>query len=388
MIYTVPHYYKQFHCTASACKDTCCAGWQIMIDEKTLNKYRRTKGAFGNRLHNSIDWKESSFKQYGRRCAFLNEENLCDIYAEAGPEMLCRTCRNYPRHMEEFEGCREISLSLSCMEAAGIILGCEEPVRFITREKPGEEEYPEFDFLLYTKLMDARDVMTALMQNRLASCKTRSAMVLALAHDLQTRIGKQELFSVDSLLIRYQKEGAVQAFEKKLGGYVIDGRARYELMKKMFLTLDELEVLKQDWPEYKNRLVHNLYGDGPQQYEIRRRAFHASAGNDGEHANRWQIWQEQLMVYFIFTYFCGAVYDQQAFAKIKLAAVSTLLIQEMAQALWQENGNRLLLEDMVDIAHRYSKEVEHSDLNLKKLENIFLEKGRFDLELLIQAVVS
>ena len=31
-------------------------------------------------------WKEGSFKQYHGRCAFLNEENLCDIYSEAGPE--------------------------------------------------------------------------------------------------------------------------------------------------------------------------------------------------------------------------------------------------------------------------------------------------------------
>ena len=62
------------------------------------------------------------FRQYNRRCAFLNEENLCDIYTEAGPEMFCRTCRNYPRHIEEFEGLREISLSLSCPEAARILL--------------------------------------------------------------------------------------------------------------------------------------------------------------------------------------------------------------------------------------------------------------------------
>ena len=72
---------------------------------------------FRNRLHNDIDWKQHVFRQYNRRCAFLNEENLCDIYTEAEPEMFCRTCRNYPRHIEEFEGLREISLSLSCPEA-------------------------------------------------------------------------------------------------------------------------------------------------------------------------------------------------------------------------------------------------------------------------------
>ena len=112
MIYTIPHYYKQFRCIASGCPDTCCAGWAIMIDRKSLENYRHMEGPFGNRLHNSIDWKESSFRQYEGRCAFLNEDNLCDIYAETGPENLCRTCRTYPRHIEEFEGCREISLCM------------------------------------------------------------------------------------------------------------------------------------------------------------------------------------------------------------------------------------------------------------------------------------
>lgn len=29
--------------------------------------------------------------------------------------MFCRTCRNYPRHIEEFEGLREISLSVALL---------------------------------------------------------------------------------------------------------------------------------------------------------------------------------------------------------------------------------------------------------------------------------
>ena len=58
---TKPTFYKEFSCIAGACPDTCCAGWQIMIDEKSLQKYRRFKGSFRNRLHNDIDWKEHSY---------------------------------------------------------------------------------------------------------------------------------------------------------------------------------------------------------------------------------------------------------------------------------------------------------------------------------------
>ena len=110
---TIPHYYKRFRCIASECPDTCCAGWAIMIDHKTLKKYKKIRGTFGRTVRASVNWKEKSFRQRKGRCAFLNKENLCELYLEGGSDYFCRTCRRYPRHIEEFEDCREISLSLS-----------------------------------------------------------------------------------------------------------------------------------------------------------------------------------------------------------------------------------------------------------------------------------
>ena len=75
MEYLYPDYYKKFQCIASKCEDTCCAGWQIAIDERSLKKYKNVKGVFGNRLKNCINWKEQVFEQSYHRCAFLNELN-------------------------------------------------------------------------------------------------------------------------------------------------------------------------------------------------------------------------------------------------------------------------------------------------------------------------
>ena len=99
----------------------------------------------------SIDWEEGAFLQFDRRCSFLNEEKLCDLYEEMGEEFLCRTCREYPRHTEEFENVRELSLSLSCPEAARIILECTEPLIFLSEETKEKEPEPDenFDFLMY-----------------------------------------------------------------------------------------------------------------------------------------------------------------------------------------------------------------------------------------------
>lgn len=382
MLITIPHYYNKFHCIAGECPDTCCAGWQIVIDDRTRRKYENYKGSFGSRLHNSIDWKESSFKQYDRRCVFLNEDNLCDIYQEAGKDMLCKTCRNYPRHIEEFEGSREISLSLSCVEAARLILGCREPVRFLTREKTGEEEYGDFDFFLYTKLEDARDVMMKILQNRKFPMAVRMGAVLALAHDLQRRINRQELFLADGLLERYQKAGALERLQKKFLTYRISGEERFGKIQELYGFFGELEVLKADWPEYVKIRGSRLFGKGKEFYADLRRRFLEKQASD------WDIFLEQLMVYFVFTYFCGAVYDGHAYEKIKLAAVSTLLIGELAMAEWVEDPAVPGLEVFIDAGHRYAKEAEHSDLNLNRLETLFRGKEVCGLESLLGVILS
>ena len=40
MEYTYPQYFYDFQCEASACSDTCCAGWEIDIDDKSYQYTR------------------------------------------------------------------------------------------------------------------------------------------------------------------------------------------------------------------------------------------------------------------------------------------------------------------------------------------------------------
>lgn len=384
---TVPFYYQKFQCTADACPDTCCAGWGIAIDEKTLKKYKRVKGPFGNRLKNSIDWKEGSFSQYHHRCAFLNEENLCDIYIEAGPHMLCRTCRNYPRHVEEYEGLREISLSLSCMEAGKLILGCQEPVRFLTKEKPGKEmEDPDFDYLLFDKLMDVRELLFRMTQDRSQPMRLRMCRVLALGHDFQNRLNRKELFETEDLLERYERPEAAERFQKKLLKIRKSPEEHYRQNQELFALFSRLEVLNASWPAYRRGKQHTLFGNGLEGYQKQKERFHHWLSENRQEKAQWEIYLEQLLMYFLFTYFLGAVYDEQAYGKVKFAVVSTMLIGALLAAAWVEQGERLPFSEVVDIAHRYSREVEHSDLNLNQMEELLLNREAFSLEGLLSTI--
>lgn len=370
MQYIIPHYYKKFTCIGGECPDTCCAGWQIMIDPASLKKYRQTKGALGSRLHNEIDWEEGAFRQYQKRCAFLNEENLCDLYIEGGgAEMFCRTCRLYPRHIEEFEGLREISLSLSCPEAANLILGCEESVRFLKAENPDREEtYEEFDFFLFTKLEDARTLIFQILQNREYPIRLRMAIVLALAHDLQERIDKNALFEIDGLLRRYAKEHVWNWFQKKLDCLNAGISTQQEVLGNLFVILNHLEVLREDWKIYVKETKHIL----------RESEISAEQRNEFQRVFTENT-MEQLMVYFVFTYFCGAVYDEQAYGKLKFAVAGSILIRELAKGMFLKNGT-LEFSDITEAARRYAREVEHSDFNKCKMEQMLQEEEKFGLE--------
>ena len=54
-----------------------------------------------------------------------------------------------------------------------------------SNEKEGEEEYEEFDPFLYSMLVDARDAMLGILQDREHSLKIRVGLILGMAHDLQ-----------------------------------------------------------------------------------------------------------------------------------------------------------------------------------------------------------
>lgn len=372
MLYTIPDYYKQFSCTAGECEDTCCAGWQIAIDRRSLIRYGQVTGKFRRQLHRGVNWLDETFRQLEeKRCAFLNENNLCDMYTALGRDSLCRTCRLYPRHIEEFEDVREITLSVSCPEVARILLGKEEPVTFLNYEKDGEEEYEEFDPFLYSKLVDGREVMLKILQDRTLDIELRVGLVLGIAHDMQVRIRRGEIFSCDAVFEKYRRETARQFVGVKLKESGENIEQRYAFARQMFRNLYRLELLREDWWIGLRETEDALYEAGYDKYDALHQEF---AKWLGEYMPQWKVQCEQLLVYFIYTYFCGAVYDGRAYAKVQMSVISVFLIYEMLLARWMKNERTLDFEDVVEMVYRYSREIEHSDHNLEMMEKMMEEQ--------------
>ena len=368
MHYRKPQYYDNFTCIADRCPATCCAGWQIVIDEKSLEKYNHVQGEFGIRLQKSINWEEGVFHQHNGRCTFLNEENLCDLYRELGAESLCDTCRLYPRHVEEFEEVREFSLSLSCPVAAEMILGQKEPVHFLEEadEALEEEDYEDFDSILYDWLEEAREVLFGILQNRKLSIDTRMALILNTADLAQKALDHGTLLELNL----DEKIRSFLEINQKTENRTLESKS-LKIRKKMLKDLQKLEVLREEWARTLERLEKQLYAQDESYYQQIRQEFFRQMQGTEEQKQQWEIYKEQLLLFFLYTYFCGSVYDDMIYTKAVLAVFSVLWIEELAMERWLFQGKKLEFQDLVEVAYTYAREIEHSDENLNLLEEFF-----------------
>jgi len=373
MRYQKPCYFDKFKCAADKCPDTCCAGWQIMIDEDSLEEYLHINGPFSERLLSGIDWQEESFRQYGGRCSMLNEKNLCDLVTVLGEEYLCQTCYRYPRHVEEFEGVREWSLSLSCPVAAEILLENQNPISFCVEEDeeedPLEEEFEDFDFLLFTKLEDARNVLFQIVTNRKLSLESRKALLLEMAEEMQACLEQQRLYDMDNLIASY----AEKEYDSKQ-----DIHSRFRELQKQFAVFSGLERLREEWSEGLEQAKSTLYAD-IEEYQSIRQAFLAEYGKGGEKYPQWELMQENLLIFFLYTYFYGAVYDDWIYTKVALAVFSVSFIEEFVMCRWFLADKNISRKECYSIAYRYAREVEHSDENLNMLEE-WLQQNPYEMK--------
>lgn len=88
---------------------------------------------------------------------------------------------------------------------------------------------------------------------------------------------------------------------------------------------------------------------------------------------KWEIFLEQIQMFFLYTYFCGAVYDDCIYSKIGLAVLSACYIQEYSMCSWYLNGKKTDMQECIRLAYRYAREVEHSDENLNTFEEWLLD---------------
>jgi lysine-N-methylase len=131
----LPEYSERFRCIGSACEDSCCIGWSVPIDQATYEKYQTIpagplRAAIDIHIRpaasSAADSNPGQFASVrmpaSQQCPFLTEDRLCRIQSDHGEAFLSTTCATYPRVVHWIDGLRDATLSLSCPEAARLVL--------------------------------------------------------------------------------------------------------------------------------------------------------------------------------------------------------------------------------------------------------------------------
>ena len=324
MLLRVPDYFEQFRCLAGTCPHTCCAKWEVVIDEETAQRYQELSGPLGEKLRTVLRYDEDGdacFPLDGGRCPFLDGEGLCEIHRKLGEAATSVTCREHPRFVEDYGPFREITLSASCPAANALLLGSRETLTFQEREDgaPGEPGDPWLSWLL-----PLRQRMLALAEDRSRPLKRRLWEVLDLASAVQLCLETEREEDLPGLIGGWQP------------GNRTGSAAGPGLFPEALSALSDLEVLEPDWPALLKQ---------------------AAAA---ETAVVEEALLERTAVYFLFRYILKAVNDGDVLGRAELCVLAVLTTERLAAVCGLSEALR-----------RFSCEIEHDDGNLDALLEAF-----------------
>lgn len=371
----VPDYFKEFKCIGSDCPSTCCEGWGIVIDDEMYEDYKSVKGDFGKRLKSNIIIDEDGDRVFTLKgdntCSFLNENKLCDIYTEIGEEYLCYTCKQYPRYTEEFGNLKEIGISLSCPEAARIMLKDNKKVTFeLSEDNEKISSYNDINATLFYELMECRTIILNLLQREDLTLDKKLSLILIFSKEIQVYVDKFEISKIRLVKEKYLKEDTINYILENLNKP--SENMKYTYMKEYFDVINNLEHIKEDPLEIEN--LFKIF------YEQQNEEFYINKEYEFNNFYKEKYFKFQnICVYFIFRYFMKAVFDYDILSKVKFTILSYLVIKNLSMRRWIEKGT-LEEKDIMEISYMYSKDIEHLEENIETLAEIFETNDKFNVE--------
>lgn len=224
----IPQYIKEFQCIGAECSDSCCIGWKITIDGVTYKKYKKVsnqdmrkkldKYVGRNRLSND-KYEIAKIRLQHKRCPFLQEDKLCEIHSILGEESLSNTCAIYPRLNRRVGTVIEQGLTLSCPEAARLVLLQLDSIQF----DQGRRLFPKRDLDIPEThinikpltwkdyFWEIRIFTIGLLQNRNYNLSER-LLILGIAYrEFEESIQKKQINAIPTILEKYQR-----SIDKKL----------------------------------------------------------------------------------------------------------------------------------------------------------------------------
>jgi lysine-N-methylase len=354
----------------------------VAVDKKSNDFYKTVTGPFGDRLKAvSVDDEEGGCTftlTKEKRCPFLNDANLCDLYTELGEDKLCDTCAEFPRFINNFGALREMGIAPSCKTAGEIIFAKRGMMEFSESDIDEDIALNDIDPFVYMLLRRARKLSFNLINDTDYKLGERIAAFLAMSRDVQRLLDIQEDEKIGNVLKAYENKDLVDEAIKNIRkrrlesetlsarklGFPQDAK-HFEQIKHYFDSFEGMEVINPDW--YKVcQAVDKFYEDIKES----RKAIELKDEFNEYYKDRLAEY-DQLFNYTIFRYLLDAVNDYDLLLKTTICIVWYIVLKAADIAVWYCNGKTLSFTEQVDIAHLYSRQFEHSYSNFEVYNEMF-----------------
>ncbi len=310
----MPSFYPDFQCIADRCQDTCCNGWGIMIDEESLDKYKKLPGEFGEKVRNSLVSREDGVcfgLNQGKGCSLQTETGLCSLMLEVGEDALCQICRDHPRFYNWYGDYEETGLGLCCEEVSRLLLSLEKPLTLTMTE-------PETD--QGDQVADA---------------------IFGLRNLLFDVIFDSEITPQEKLAELYQ---IVSNAQNQMYGDDLDGQVPPLAQDRLLEDMTLLEPIDQAWTDFLENLqkTWESTGENPEILEL-------EMGN--------------ILAYLLYRHFPEASFDGELVTWLTWCVRSTQFVWMTYVNHWRQTGS-LTQWDRITLLKNWSKQVEYSEDNV------------------------
>lgn len=390
-----PAYLREFRCIGSPCEDNCCIGWDVDFDRKSYRKYAQVKDGELEKLFRTcvrpnpdafsdeVDFASVKLRK-NKVCPFLNDEHLCKIQMRFGEGYLSNVCATYPRYTNIIDGVYEHSATVSCPEAARLILRNRDGLSFIEGEESARGPMIlNYDVntrdksapLRVKHLLELREFSISLLQNRKIPLWERILLMGEFYEGLRHDKAVKSKDDIRSRIEEYKKKLEKGNLKPRIASLPADPAGQLALLTEITDSLNVFtEIDSKRYIAFTREFLNGIRPDGTNSIdEVGRRLAQAYREHYEPFIKDHEYLIENYLVNFIFKDLFPASEGNNAFDAYMMLVIRYALIkQHLIGIAAYRNG---LTEDtVVGFIQAFSKTVEHHKTYLENIAEHMIKK--------------
>ncbi len=344
-----------------------------------------------NRSSNSDDAYAKINMDSSSGCKLLDENRLCKIQTELGPEFLSNTCAVYPRKLNLVDNVVEKSATLSCPEVARLVLLNENGIDFIQDVEPSDTrglvKKNTMSKVQQELFWDLRIFSIRILQNRRITIENRLIMLGLFLKKFDELDSDRQSEKVQALMQEFERNINDESLVSSINQLPSNISFQISLCKNLLEYRATSPISSQRYVECFDEMLEGLGMNGEiKDDEIIERYKNAYEMNYRPFIEEHTYILENYLVNYVFMnlfpYDKQTVTDSFAMLIINFSMIKLHLI---GMAKYHKE---LTSDLVVKLVQSYSKTIDHNTAYLRNVEDFMKKQGYTTLAHMVVLVRS